>query len=283
MTEDATVNNDNLITEEVETPEDNSWQSRYLPDDLKENATLQKFKDVGGLSTSYLAMQEMLGSRVKMPSEESTEDELTEFYSKLGRPESPDKYEINIPTDGGTSEQVVYDQTLYDGFLQEAHKHGLTNKQAQAAIDFYNHMGVDQKINSDAALSQARVNAETALKKEWGPAQYDKNLALSRRAFNRFADDDLKKFVNDNGIANNVAMIKFLHKIGTAFSDPNMAGDGKDAGSVDTDSARIEIDAMMKDKTHKYHASLFDPKDAKHDEAIAYRDHLYDVVYRGEE
>jgi len=28
---------------------------------------------------------------------------------------------------------------------------------------------------------------------------------------------------------------------------------------------------------------LFDPKDAKHEEAIAYRDHLYDVVYRGEE
>ena len=46
MTEE-TVTNDNLITEEPVTPEDNSWQARYLPDDLKENATLQKFKDVG--------------------------------------------------------------------------------------------------------------------------------------------------------------------------------------------------------------------------------------------
>ena len=68
-------------------------------------------------------------------------------------------------------------------------------------------------IDQDAILGQSRVNAETALKKEWGATQYDKNLALSRRAFNRFADDDLKKFVNENGISNNVAMIKFLHKI----------------------------------------------------------------------
>jgi hypothetical protein len=40
---------------------------------------------------------------------------------------------------------------------------------------------------------------------------------------------------------------------------------------------------MMKDSKHKYHQALFDPKDIKHDEAIAYRDNLYDVVYRGEE
>ena len=49
-----------------------------MSDDLKENATLQKFKDVGSLSSSYLSMQEMLGSRVKMPSEESSEDEVND-------------------------------------------------------------------------------------------------------------------------------------------------------------------------------------------------------------
>jgi hypothetical protein len=62
-----------------------------------------------------------------------------------------------------------------------------------------------------------------------------------------------------------------------------MSGSGRDTGSIDSDSARIEIDSIMKDTKHKYHEALFDPKDIKHEEAIAYRDNLYDVVYRSEE
>jgi hypothetical protein len=279
MTEE-TVTSDNLITEEPVTPEDNSWQARYLPDDLKENATLQKFKDVGGLSSSYLSMQEMLGSRVKVPTEESSDEERSDFYNKLGRPEAPDKYELQIDE---RFSQNPSDQQKIQEFREQAFKQGFTNTQAQKAVDFYTDMINGSIIDQDAVMGQARITAETALKKEWGPTQYDKNLALSRRAFNRFADDDLKKFVNENGISNNIGMIKFLHKIGTAFNEPEMAGMGKDSGSVDSDSARIEIDAMMKDSKHKYHEALFDPKDVKHEEAINYRDHLYDVVYRGEE
>ena len=279
MSETETVNNDNLIDTNAETSNEEAeetWQTRYLSDDLKENATLQKFKDVGSLSSSYLSMQEMLGSRIKMPSEESSEDEVNDFYSKLGRPESPDKYDISVPTLGKEGE---YDQSMYSEFLNEAHKNGLTNKQAQAAIDFYSKLDDNQQINTDAAMAQAKINAETALKKEWGNVNYDKNLALSRRAFNRFADDDLKTFVNQHGIANNVAMIKFLHKIGKAFNEPEMVGAGKDSGSIDSDSAKIEMDAILKDPKHKYHKALFDTKDSLHEEAVSYRDHLYDIVY----
>ena len=280
MAEDATVNNDNLITEEQVTPEDNSWQARYLPDDLKENATLQKFKDVGGLSSSYLSMQEMLGSRVKVPTDESTDEERSDFYTKVGRPEAPDKYDLQIDERFSQNPQ---DMQKIQEFREKAFEQGFSNTQAQKAVDFYTDMINGAMIDQDAVMGQARITAETALKKEWGPMQYDKNLALSRRAFNRFADDDLKKFVNENGFSNNIGMIKFLHKIGTAFNEPEMVGMGKDSGSVDSDSARIEIDAMMKDSKHKYHEALFDPKDVRHEEAIAYRDNLYDVVYRGEE
>ena len=84
-------------------------------------------------------------------------------------------------------------------------------------------------------------------------------------------------------MSNNVSMIKFLHKIGSAFSDPDMAGSGKDSGRVDADSARLEIASIMDDKGHKYNEALFDAKHPKHKEAVAYRDHLYDIAYEGEE
>ena len=278
--EQEAVSSDNLISEEAPVAEE-TWQGQHLPEDLRENETLGKFKDVGSLGSSYLELQKMVGSRDKIPTEESTEDEVNSFYNKLGRPESPDAYDIKVPDEGGTG--MKYDQKLYADFLQTAHQSGLTNKQAQDAIDFYAKMNEDSSINSEAQMQQAKVDAETALKKEWGVKEYDRNLAISRRAFNRFADDDLKKFVQESGVSNNVSLIRFLHKIGKSFSDPKLSGSGKTAGSIDSDSAKLEIDAMMKDKGHKYHEALFDPMHSKHEEAISYRDHLYDLVYQEDE
>ena len=280
---EATVPNENLIQTEEPVAEETeaTWQTQYLSEELRENDTLSKFKDVGSLSNSYLELQKMVGSRDKIPTDESSEEELNTFYTKLGRPESPDKYEINVPSDGGAG--TPYDEKLYGDFLDRAFKSGLTNKQAQEAIDFYSQMNEESDINSTASMQQAKVNAETALKKEWGAKDYEKNLAISRRAFNRFADDDLKKFVEETGVSNNVAMVRFLHKIGKSFSDPDMGGSGKHSGSIDSDSAKIEIDAMMKDKGHKFHEALFDPKNIKHQEAIEYRDRLYDLVYQEDE
>jgi len=278
--EQEAVSSDNLISEEAPVAEE-TWQGQYLPEDLRENETLSKFKDVGSLGSSYLELQKMVGSRDKIPTEESTEEEVNSFYNKLGRPESPDAYDIKVPDEGGTG--MKYDQKLYADFLQTAHQSGLTNKQAQDAIDFYAKMNEESSINSEAQMQQAKVDAETALKKEWGVKEYDRNLAISRRAFNRFADDDLKKFVQESGVSNNVSLIRFLHKIGKSFSDPKLEGSGKTAGSIDSDSAKLEIDAMMKDKGHKYHEALFDPMHSKHEEAISYRDHLYDLVYQEDE
>jgi hypothetical protein len=261
LEETEAVTSDNLIDTVAEVKED-TWQTQYLSED--------------SLGNSYVELQKLVGSRVKVPTDDSTEEDVNSFYNQIGRPESPEKYSIDLPSDS-------YPQEVIQSFLKEAHASGLTNKQAQAAINFYNTIETDGQINSDAAMQQAKVDAESALKKEWGPSEYAKELAVSRRAFNRFADDDLKAFVNETGVTNNVAMIKFLNRIGKAFSEPDMGGAGKDSGSIDGDSAKIEISAMLKDTSHKYNEALFDNTHPKHAEAMSYRDHLYDIVYAEDE
>jgi hypothetical protein len=62
-----------------------------------------------------------------------------------------------------------------------------------------------------------------------------------------------------------------------------MGGLGKDSANVDSDSAKLEINAIMKDSKHKYNAALFDGTDSKHKEAVAYRDHLYEIAYPGDD
>ena len=148
MTEETVVS-DNLIGSEGGEA-DTSWQSRYLSDDLRGNDTLGKFEDVGALGKSYLELQKMVGSRIKVPTEESSDEEINDFYTKVGRPDAPEKYSVDLPEDSG------YDQELIGQFYDVAYKNGLSNKQAQAAIEFYNHINTDMSINQDAMMQQSR-------------------------------------------------------------------------------------------------------------------------------
>ena len=141
---EETVVNDNLIGSEDAV--DTSWQSRYLSEDLRENDTLGKFEDVGSLGKSYLELQKMVGSRIKIPTDESSDDEVNDFYSKVGRPDSPDKYVVNLP------EGTDYDNELIGQFYEVAYKNGLSNKQAQSAIEFYNHINADMSINQESQM-----------------------------------------------------------------------------------------------------------------------------------
>ena len=65
------------------------------------------------------------------------------MYSKLGRPESPDKYALNIESDA-----VNMDENAIKSFAEQSHKLGLNNKQAEGILDFY-------KNNMEGSMQQA--------------------------------------------------------------------------------------------------------------------------------
>jgi hypothetical protein len=54
-----------------------------LPEDLRSEPSLADFKDLSGLAKSYVSAQKMLGSSVRIPTEEASPEAREEFYSKL--------------------------------------------------------------------------------------------------------------------------------------------------------------------------------------------------------
>jgi hypothetical protein len=62
----------------------------------------------------------------------SNADEMNEFYDKLGRPETPDDYDFDI----GAHDQ----EGSYNAFRESAHKHGLTDAQAERYRLLYLHL-----------------------------------------------------------------------------------------------------------------------------------------------
>ena len=110
------------------TNDNGDWKSS-LPDELKNDATLQNFKDVESLAKTVVHQQKVLGSRIPIP---KTDEEKSELYSKLGRPENSEQYEINIPD---THKSYFQDDDVKQ-FKNVAHQIGLNNDQVKAIMDF---------------------------------------------------------------------------------------------------------------------------------------------------
>src|SRR6185437_3686507 len=101
------------------------------PDVAKQYPTLTKFKDLPSLAKSYAELEKSYGSSLRMPAPDAPQEERDAFYSKLGRPESPDKYEIKF------GEGVAVDDKLLGSFREAAHKLGLSQQQAQALGEWW--------------------------------------------------------------------------------------------------------------------------------------------------
>ena len=141
------------------------WRSS-LNDELKNNPTIQNIKDLESAANTLVHQQKMIGSRIPIP---KTEEERAELYTKLGRPETSEKYSFNIPE----THSQFFNEEQVKQFKNVAHQIGLNNDQAKALIDFQV-KSVDfenQRRNTEIALG--KKSTEEALHKEWG---YDLSL-----------------------------------------------------------------------------------------------------------
>lgn len=131
-----------------------------LLDSVKAYRELEKFR---GANENEL---------LKLP-KEGDADGWAKVYDKLGRPESPDKYEFVAP------EGRELDTEAVGMFAKTAHELGLTKGQAEKVFDVYTQYETQMVEQQRESIKQQSEQEIHDLKKEWG-AQYDerKNLAL---------------------------------------------------------------------------------------------------------
>jgi hypothetical protein len=114
----------------------------HISDEFKSSKTLEQYKDLNGLVKSHIELNKMLGDRVKLPSENSTPEEINKFYAKLGRPEAMDKYEFKNPEQ--LPEGFQLNEAGTTKFKELAFKLGLTQKQANELRGYYVNEAIEQ-------------------------------------------------------------------------------------------------------------------------------------------
>ncbi|MBY0356261.1 MAG: hypothetical protein K2Q12_11125 [Rickettsiales bacterium] len=150
-----------------------------LPDDLK--GLHPEIKDTTALMKSYASLTEKMGTAINLP-KEGDEAATNDFYNKIGRPESPDKYDFT------KFEQVNPD--IAKAFAPAAHKAGLTQKQVETLTEWNLNLANDIKAADNA-------KAEASLKQAWG-AEYDKKFGeVQAWAKAQFPDAVVQKYGAD--------------------------------------------------------------------------------------
>ena len=255
------------VTEAVATPSKvsggdtpvSTWKSS-ISEEFRNDPNIEKFTEIDALAKSYINATRMIGQdKVVVPNKNSTDDQWNEVYSKLGRPESADKYKLEMK-----SESVAMDKSAMKNFAEQSHKLGLNNKQAQGILEFY-------KNNMEGSQQQARIDTETAqsqseqeLRKEWGrdfDSKVGKAGALAKANMNPEVLD--LQLQDGTRVGDHPEIIKGFAKIAAMLSEDKILGTESEAAGNVTD-IQSEITTLTNDTTGPY----WNHKHPNHDKAV---------------
>jgi hypothetical protein len=196
------------------------WRSQ-LPEDIRSEATLSKFTDIGAFAKSYVNLERMLGAE-KIPRPKGDFDPTaTEWQMYLdagGRPKSAAEYkfeEAKLPNG------MPYDTNLETKFKDGAHLAGLNNKQASILRDMF--VGYSAEV-SQAQKTQLENDANLRrdeMMKELGDA-YEPLRIASEKAQSAYIPDALAEKIKAAGLHRDPDWIRALGRIGeeTLKEDP---------------------------------------------------------------
>lgn len=140
------------------------------------------------------------------------------------KPEVPESYDFKMP------EGVEIDKAAADEFSAVAKDLGLTQEQAQKAVDV-----VAAMRQRESAAQAERVQGwidEVRADKEIGGDKLDANLVHAQKAV-KLGPPELRDFLNTSGLGNHPAFVKWAISVGKAISDDGFVRGSDGAGSND--------------------------------------------------
>jgi len=224
-----------------------SWKEA-IPEDLRNDPNISKFTELEALAKSYVNATRMIGQdKVAVPNNNSTEDQWNEVYNKLGRPESPDKYKLEVKSD-----VVPLDESAIKSFAENAHQLGLNNKQAQGILEFYKNSMEGSAQQNQIDMETAQANAEQELRKEWG-GNYEANIKKAGAVAKANMDANILDMQLKDGtrLGDHPAIIKGFANIANLMSEDKLVSTESENVSQAIDYS-AEISKIVNDRDGPY-------------------------------
>lgn len=214
---------------------DVDWRAQWsdalkLDDTAKQRLT--RFNAPHEVFNSYLNIEKKLSDSraVRVPDANSTPEEIAAFRKALGVPDTPDGYKVDVAPPEGL-ELAETDKGVLKAITAEAHKRGFSPDVVNFAHEFFYQQAAEAAAQQIAVAEQSALNAEKALRQEWG-RDYDQNVRWANAAATQFGMKDVlnTRLADGSLLGDNPVLIKAMAKIGRLNAeDPFMlqaAGQG---------------------------------------------------------
>jgi hypothetical protein len=242
-----------------------------LPDGLKTEKSLEAFKDkpISAVVESYVNAQKLVGGSLRVPTDKDTPEEraakISKIHEALGRPASVDKYNVKPPAAAELG--INWSEGTQKRILDYAHKHGLNNEQAQAAIDLaadlYKGELPDYAGDYEACMKELETGSEG--NPGWGSTT-KRFLSVANRTVATMFPKEVMERINASGLGNDPAFIRGMYRVGKELMEdgvifPEVEGA---APGNERSGAQAELDKLIGDAKGAYH----DANHPDHDNAV---------------
>ena len=155
----------------------NEASLEQLEQSLRGHESLSGVDDFNGLTKKFIEHGETIKSltgklegKVSIPNEDTSQDDRNAFFTKMGRPDTPDGYEFDKPelTDGRK-----YDEGLEKKLKTVFHKHGGSKEFARELHKVQIEHGNEQHANLQTFIKEADEKDLNALKNTWQGEEFD--------------------------------------------------------------------------------------------------------------
>ncbi len=263
-----------------------------LPEDLRGESSLANIKEIGSLAKGYVSAQRMLGSSIRIPGPDASEEvrkdflskihgvpgvvslpnkddpeAVNEFFNKLGRPTTPEGYRIDAPAD------FPIDGEQINQFKGLAHKLGLTAEQANAIAQF----DIERGKGFIQGMQQQKEAAKQTLNREWGN-EFDNNLTAGKEVLLHLSSkypEEAKALMNGEA-GNNPLFLVMAAELGKVYRESGVIQGNRTVSFGHTPTeAKARIQEVMGNPKHAY----FNDADPGHKDAVAKVADYYKAAY----
>jgi hypothetical protein len=242
-----------------------------IPEDLRDHPSLSPIKDVGNLAKSYINAQQLIGADKLAAPKNPSEEQLSEIYNYLGKPETPDAYEVAV--DGN-----IITEEAANSYKDVAHKLNLTPQQASGILEYYKGLATNTQEQAVQNIEYQREQVENDLKKEWGQA-YDQKISSAGQVIKEYGNPEMLEWQLADGtkLGNHPEFIKAFANIAdfrqSVTSEDTISN--TTSGSVMTPKeAQAEIDAIMRSPDYMNRENV-----VARNRAIERVQELYGMIY----
>ena len=211
---------------------------------LRDHPSLKDYKSKDEAVKALVHAQKLLGKTpegyVQVPGADADPEQLTAFHAALGRPDTPEGYElpeIDLPKGFELQEAMI------EGFRTKAHELGLTPGQVSGLFEWFLPVVLDthHELEAEARrLKDSELESLRSVHRGDTPIMLDNAL----RAAEAVGGTELLEALNATGAGNRAAVISAFAKIAPLVLESGLRGSARGWGE---ELSKEKLMEMMRD------------------------------------